>query len=180
MRVERAQVEEINVTYCEEDIRAMLRFEDSDGKTKPLPEDASIFIDDGKLRVRFFQERTVTNDIPGVVVGEPVAEDSRFKYTQDDVRRMLGYDSTVDVRAAEIYGMMVEADEPMTSKDVRAALHSQIGLGAIRKSIIALEKIAAIEYCGSRWPQARDGRQLRKMNSFRPTRRKEEQVTSEE
>jgi hypothetical protein len=179
MRVERAQVEEVSVTYCAEDLRAMLRFEDSDGAIKPIPKDATLHIDGDQLRVRFFQERTVTNDIPGIVVGEPVKEDSRFQFTLDDVKDQVPDDST-GAWAVRIYGLLLAADEPMTSKDILAALKVHIGPGPIRRGIAELEKITAIEYCGGRYPQVRDNKQLRRMNSYRPTRRKEEPVTSEE
>ena len=179
MRVERAQVEEINVTYCPEDLRAMLRFEDSDGEIKPIPEDATLHIDGDQLRVRFFQERTVTNDIPGIVVGEPVEEDSRFKFSQYDVDHQVP-DDAAGVWACRIYAVLLQADEPMTSKDILSTLTVHIGPGPIRRGIRVLENIGAIEYCGMRYPQVRDNRQLRRMRSFRPTRRREEQVTSEE
>lgn len=177
MKVERSQVEEVSVTYCDSDLRDMLRYEDSDGESKPIPEDATLQIVDGGLRVRFFQERTITNEIPGARIVEPVEEVSRFKYTREDVAAMLKYGAK-GARALDIYCILMRADEPMTSKDIRASLTPEVGLAHLRRSINALEQANVIEYCGARYPQVRDNKRLRRMHSWRPKRRSEGSVTS--
>lgn len=178
MKVERAQVEEVSVTYCHVDLREMLRYEDSDGVLKPIPEDAILQIVDDGLRVRFFREQTITNEIPGAVVDKP-EEDSRFQYTDEEVEVVLP-DTAAGTRALDIYRLMKEVDEPMTTKDISKGLTPAVNVCIVRKSLGLLRQTRAIECCGTRFPQVRDHKRLRRTEAWRPVRRTNSSVTSEE